>query len=89
VVVGGGWVKLTMLQVMGIYFSDSIGEYLTIGDLSKRPEVSGNTVRTALHKTGAIDKGAVTDEDLGHYLPDKATVDKQKAALELSASPWR
>ena len=77
------------LKYTGSYFSDAIGEYLTMGDLSKRLEVSGNTVRTALHKTGAIDKGAVTDEDLGHYLPDKATVDKQKAALELSARPWR
>jgi len=77
------------LKYIGSYFSDVTGESLTIGDLSKRLEVSSNTVRTALHKVGAINKGAVTDEDLGHYLPDKATIDKQKAALELSARAWR
>ena len=60
-----------------------------MNDLAYRLERSSNTVRLALRNAGAIERGTVTDEDLGHYLPDKATMDKQKAALELSARPWR
>lgn len=81
--------KTIKVKYIGSYFIDIVGEELTTADLAKRLEVSSNTVRAKLHENGAIKKGVVTDEDLGHYLPDKATIHKQKAALELSSRAWR
>lgn len=77
------------LKYTGTYFTDIVGETLTMKDLAHRLEISSNTVRAYLRKTDVIKNGVVTDEDLGHYLPDKATIHKQKAALELSSRAWR
>tara|TARA_R100000951_G_scaffold64197_1_gene54272 strand:+ start:1021 stop:1272 length:252 start_codon:yes stop_codon:yes gene_type:complete len=76
------------VKYIGSHFSDLTGEVVGLVPLAKRLEISTNTARNALHNSGAIERGYVEDCDLGHYLPDKATINKQNAALELMCKRW-
>jgi hypothetical protein len=80
--------KKATVVYKGQHFIDLVGETITVIYLSERLDKTSNTIRVALKSKGAIKRGFITDDDISHYLPNKAVINKHNAALELSARAW-